>query len=372
MTQFSNKDVYYMERALEIAKIAEGRTSPNPIVGCLIVKNGLIVGEGYHAKAGEPHAEVNALKAAGEKSEGADVYVTLEPCSHYGKTPPCCDALIEAKVKRVVVAMTDPNPLVSGQGIKKLIEAGITVETGLLEEKAKKLNEHFIKAITTKLPFVLYKTAMTLDGKTASETGDSRWISNARSRRYVHGLRNKYDVIMVGSKTVIADDPLLTCRLENGRNPVKLIVDGTLSISEKAKALSSSPDSQCIIATTLTAPKEKLNKLAKMDKVEIWQYQTERHVPLRDLLKDIYQKGWNSILLEGGGTLAGVMLQNKLIDKVEFFISPKLIGGNGPSPLSGLHLNKISDSYKLLNVEFSDFDGDIKIAGYIDYKKNNL
>lgn len=362
--KFSLHDAYYMERALNISSLARGRTSPNPLVGCVIVRDGLIVGEGYHTKAGTPHAEVHALKAAGTKAEKADVYVTLEPCSHYGRTPPCSEALIQAKVKRVIVALQDPNPLVGGQGIRKLKEAGIEVEVGLLAEKAQQINQFFLKAITTSLPYVLYKSALTLDGKTAVESGDSKWVTSEESRAYVHELRNIYDVIMVGSNTVLEDDPLLTCRILNGRNPVKLIVDGNLTIPLEAKVLS---NSLCIIATTMSADPQKLSLLKDKQNIEIWQYNKPRHVPLPTLMKDIVKKGFNSILLEGGGQLAGKMLQERLIDKIEFIYAPKLVG-LGPSPLSGFHLEKMNQALRISNIELSQIAEDIKISGEINYE----
>lgn len=361
---FSVQDKYYMERALDIAYLARGRTSPNPLVGCVIVQNGLVVGEGYHAKAGTPHAEVHALRAAGLQAEGADVYVTLEPCSHHGRTPPCTDALIQAKVRRVYVALQDPNPLVSGQGIKKLKEAGIEVETGLLAEKAKLINKFFLKAISTNLPYVLYKSALTLDGKTAVESGDSKWVTSEESRTYVHELRDIYDVIMVGSNTVLQDNPYLTCRLTNGRNPVKLIVDGNLTIPLDANVLRIS---LCIVATSQAANPQKLRSLMEKPNVEVWQYNESRYVPLSILMNDIVKRGLNSILLEGGGKLAGKMLEQYLIDKIEFIYAPKLVG-SGPSPLSGFQLEKMNQAVRITDVDISRIGEDIKVSGNVDYK----
>lgn len=359
-------DRIFMERALELALLAAGRTSPNPLVGCVIVQDGQIIGEGYHAKAGTPHAEVHALQAAGARSEGSTVYVTLEPCSHYGRTPPCAEALIKARVKRVVVAMTDPNPLVSGRGIKKLREAAITVDVGLLAEKAKKINEGFIKAITAKLPFVLYKCALTLDGKTTVASGDSKWITSEGARQYVHSLRNIYDVIMVGSNTVIQDNPLLTCRnIEGGRDPVKLIVDGRLNISLAAQAITNS-FAPCIIATSQAADPEKLKRIQERKNIEVWQYPTERQVPLTKLMQDIAGKGWNSVLLEGGGLLAGRMAKEKLIDKIEFIFAPKL-AGSGASPLSGLSLSKMEEALKIADMELQNLAGNYLFSGYVQY-----
>ncbi|UWG98863.1 bifunctional diaminohydroxyphosphoribosylaminopyrimidine deaminase/5-amino-6-(5-phosphoribosylamino)uracil reductase RibD [Dehalobacter sp. DCM] len=366
---FTSEDREYMERALNLSLLAAGRTSPNPLVGCVIVRDGQIVGEGYHQKAGTPHAEVHALNAAGIKAKDADVYVTLEPCSHFGRTPPCADALIANEVRRVVIAMSDPNPLVSGQGIKKLQAAGIIVESGLLSDQARRINEAFSKAITEKMPFVLYKAATTLDGKTAVSTGDSKWITSPEARHYVHELRNIYDVIMVGSPTVLQDDPQLTCRdIPESRDPVRLVVDGTLSLPIAAKVLNSTSASPCIIATTLAAADAKIQQLKETypgDRLEIWQYPTARHVPLSDLMRDIAARGLNSILLESGGILAGKMLELKLIDKVEFIIAP-LLAGSGPSPLSGLHLSKMTDAIRINPIEFNEIGGNYRFTGYIN------
>lgn len=358
-------DEKFMRSALELAAKALGRTSPNPLVGCVIVKDNAVVGEGYHHKAGTPHAEVHALADAGDLARGATAYVTLEPCSHFGRTPPCADALIRAEIKRVVVAMKDPNPLVAGRGLDRLRDAGIQVDLGVLEQEALRLNENFIKAITTGFPFILYKTAMTLDGKIATEAGDSRWVSNEASRHYVHQLRDAYDVILVGSETVLQDNPALTCRLPSGRDPVRLVVDGRLRIDEKAQILLSSELSPCIIATTLAASPEKVKRLQSLKQVEVWQYNTERYVPLENLLSDLVGRGWNSVLLEGGGSLAGTLLQEQYVDKVEFFIAPKLVGGNGPSPLSGLHIKLMSEAITLDDLSVDTVTGDLHLTGYI-------
>lgn len=359
------QDEHFMKRALELAVQAAGRTSPNPLVGCVIVNNGQVVGEGYHQKAGTPHAEIHALTAAKDLAHGATAYVTLEPCSHYGRTPPCADALIKSGIKRVIVAMEDPNPLVSGRGIKRLREAGIEVDVGLLAAEASAMNEVFCKFITTKFPFVIYKTAMTLDGKIATETGDSRWVSNEESRRYVHQLRDRYDVILVGSETVLRDDPALTCRLPGGKDPVRLIVDGKLRLPEHSKVLSASKNSPCIIATTQAASSEKVKFFNSLEQVEVWQYPTPRHVPLKELLQDLVRRSWTSVLLEGGGGLAGALIQEKCVDKIECFIAPKLVGGNGPAPLSGLHVKYMKEALELKNLHVDVSSGDIHVTSYL-------
>lgn len=356
-----------MQRALKNAVQAAGRTSPNPMVGCVIVRNGEIVGEGFHQKAGTPHAEVHALRAAGLKAEGATAYVTLEPCSHFGRTPPCADALIQAKIRRVVVAMVDPNPLVSGQGITRLREAGIQVDVGLCEKEAQQLNRGFLKAIQTGLPYVIYKSALTLDGKIATESGDSKWITNEASRQYGQRLRNELDVIIVGSETVIQDNPALTCRIPGGRDPVRVIVDGELRIPLEAAVLSPSSSAPCIIATSLSAPQDKLNLFKTFANVEVWEYKTPRLVPIEKLLRDLVVRGWNSVLLEGGGGLAGAFLQSQLVDEVEFMVAPKLIGGKGPSPLSGLHIQRMADAIPLEILETSLETGDLRIRAKVLY-----
>lgn len=358
-------DEKFMRKALELAGQAAGRTSPNPIVGCVIVKNHEIVGEGYHQRAGTPHAEVHALAAARDKAFGATAYVTLEPCSHFGRTPPCADALIRAGIERVVVAMKDPNPIVAGRGLDRLREAGVQVDVGVLYHEAITQNEAFCKAITTNFPFVVYKTAMTLDGKIATETGDSRWVSNEISRRYVHQLRNQCDVILVGSETVLLDNPALTCRLPGGRDPVRLVVDGELRISESSQVFTSSTLSPCIIATTSAAPPDKIRRLKNLENVEIWQYDTLRHVPLTQMLQDLVRRGWISVLLEGGGGLAGALIQEQCVDKLDCFIAPKLVGGNGPSPLTGLHIQLMSEAVELNDLHVDMNFGDIHVTGYL-------
>lgn len=363
--KFNANDENFMRRAIQLANQAIGKTSPNPLVGCVIVKDNEIIGEGFHHKAGTPHAEVHALKQAGEKTEGATAYVSLEPCSHFGRTPPCADALIKAKIGRVVIGMKDPNPRVSGAGINHLRKAGIQVDVGLCASEAEKLNQPFLKAIQTGLPYLVYKVASTLDGKIATESGDSRWISNESSRRHAHQLRNQLDVILVGSETVLNDDPALTCRLPEGRDPVRVIVDGSLKVPLGAQVLSPLSSAPCIIATSQAASPEKLELLKGLPQVEVWQYPVPRYVPLKKLMLDLVTRGWNSVLLEGGGGLAGALLQSGLVDEVEFFIAPKLIGGKGPSPLSGLKIDKMADAIPLEIEEVSLDTGDLRIRASV-------
>nr|WP_308936465.1 bifunctional diaminohydroxyphosphoribosylaminopyrimidine deaminase/5-amino-6-(5-phosphoribosylamino)uracil reductase RibD [Geobacter sp. SVR] len=326
-------DSRYMQRALKLARKGVGRTAPNPAVGCVIVKDGVIVGEGWHRKAGGPHAEVHALEMAGRAARGADVYVTLEPCCHTGKTPPCSDALIAAGVRRVVAAMGDPNPQVNGGGLRALAHAGIETACGMLEAEARALNPAFIKQVTTGLPYVIYKCAMTLDGKIASAAGDSRWISCEESRRTVHRLRSRCDAVMVGVDTVIADDPQLTVRHVRGRSPLRVIVDSTLRTPESARVLSGPLGKGTILATT-----ESNNIIhRRYEKSGAAILVCEGHdgkVDLKDMLRRLGQQGIQSLLLEGGSRLAGAALEQGLIDECLFFYAPKVVGSDGFSPFA--------------------------------------
>lgn len=356
-----------MKRALELAEKARGLTSPNPLVGAVIVKDGRIIGEGYHMKCGENHAEVNAFNSATEDVEGATMYVTLEPCSHYGKTPPCADKIIEKKIKRLVVAMTDPNPKVAGRGVEKIRAAGIQVDLGLLEEESARLNEVFINYIVRKVPLVHLKVAMSLDGKIATHTGESRWISGEESRKEVHMLRAYYSGIMVGVQTVIEDDPELTCRIFEDRNPVRIVTDTKLRIPLHSKVLKNQDKAKTIIATTNKADKEKLQEL-KDKKIEIIILPEENgHVSLKALMRKLGDMEIDSILLEGGATLNYSALEENIVNKVSIYIAPILIGGKtSPSPIGGQGIKVLSDAIKLNNINHSIIGNDIKIEGYIE------
>jgi len=352
-----------MQRALSLARRGIGRTAPNPAVGCVIVKGGIIVGEGWHKKAGTPHAEVHALRQAGEKARGADVFVTLEPCSHHGRTPPCADALVEAGVAKVVAGMVDPNPLVSGRGLIRLRNAGIRVESGVLEEECRRLNESFIKHVTTGRPFVILKSAMTLDGKTATSLGDSKWITNDTSRAYVHKVRGMVEAVMVGSGTAVADDPLLTCRVGRGKNPVRIIVDSTLRTPLHAQVVIDRT-AHTIVATTPAADETKVAALRAAG-VEILTCRGNiRGVDLPDMLDQLGKRGIQSILLEGGGTLAGEALRHRLIDKFLFFYAPKLVAGAGKGPFAGEGVENIAAAVQLERVTVRRFGTDILVEGY--------
>src|SRR4030043_1277348 len=257
-------DEQWMKRALRLAEKGRGRTSPNPMVGAVLVKNGNVVGEGYHAKAGEAHAEIVALQQAREETRGAVLYLNLEPCTHYGKTPPCAPQVIQSNINRVVIGMKDPNPLVKGKGVETLKRAGLEVEVGILERECRRLNEAFCKYILKKEPFVILKVAATLDGKIATREGDSKWISGETSRHFVHRMRDQVDGVLVGIGTVLKDNPKLTARIAQGRDPYRIILDSRLRIPEKAKVIEISP-SKTIIATTELASKDKIEKLEKQD-----------------------------------------------------------------------------------------------------------
>ncbi|MBI1922392.1 MAG: bifunctional diaminohydroxyphosphoribosylaminopyrimidine deaminase/5-amino-6-(5-phosphoribosylamino)uracil reductase RibD [Geobacter sp.] len=352
-----------MRRALVLARRGVGRTSPNPAVGCVVVKDGAIIGEGWHRKAGTPHAEVHALLAAGENACGADVYVTLEPCSHHGKTPPCADALVAAGVGQVFAGMVDPNPKVSGKGLARLRQAGIAVHEGLLEKECRQINEPFIKHVATGMPFVICKSAMTLDGKIATASGDSKWITSDKSRRYVHSLRAVVDAVMVGSGTVEVDDPLLTARIPNGRDPMRVIVDSRLRIAPKARLLQVESTASTVIAT-VSDDAAKIARLEKAGASVVRCSEKDGRVDLVDLMHRLGAMQVQSILLEGGSELAGEMLRSGLIDKFLLFYAPKLVGGGGKGPFGGAGVEKIADASMLREISVRRFDEDILITAY--------
>lgn len=363
------EDAFFMKRALELAARGSGSTSPNPLVGAVIVKDGRIIGEGWHEKVGEAHAEINAIRNAKESVEGATIYVNLEPCSHYGKTPPCAEELVKRKFKRVVVAMEDPNPLVAGRGIKLLRDNGIEVYVGQNRLEALKLNDIFIKYITRKTPFVLLKAAMTLDGKTATRTGDSKWISGEASREYVHRLRHRYSSILVGLNTVKKDDPELTARLEgvNTRNPVRVIVDSRGRIPAEAKVLQIDENKKTIIVATEDITEEKKRFLIGKGAEVIITEKKDGRVNLGQMLKELGQRGIDSLLVEGGGTVAAAFLEEGLVDKAAIFIAPLIIGGKeAPTPVMGTGAGLISEGFRLKHTEISTFGQDVLVEGYIN------
>ncbi|WP_432662369.1 bifunctional diaminohydroxyphosphoribosylaminopyrimidine deaminase/5-amino-6-(5-phosphoribosylamino)uracil reductase RibD [Wukongibacter baidiensis] len=361
-------DIQYMKRALSLAKNGEGFVNPNPMVGCVIVKNGKVIGEGYHRFFGGNHAEIEALNSTTDDPVNSTMYVTLEPCSHYGKTPPCVNAIIERGIKRVVIATLDPNPLVAGNGVKKLRENGIEVITGVLKDEAQKLNEIFIKYITTKLPFCLMKSAMSLDGKIATKFADSKWITSSLSREYVHRLRHKYAGIMVGIGTVLVDNPLLTTRIPDfeGKNPVRIIVDSKCRIPPDANVVKNTSKARTIIATTKLADSEKVAELKEKGvEVLVIPLKNER-VDLNVLMEKLGEMGIDSILLEGGGALNYSALDTGIVDKVNFFIAPKIIGGSlSKTPVEGDGVPLVKSAFSLDNMKTHSFGPDIMIEGYV-------
>lgn len=355
----------YMRLAIEIAKKGAGKVNPNPMVGAVIVKDERVIGQGYHKYYGGNHAEVNAFENLSDNPEGATIYVTLEPCSHYGKTPPCVDKIIANKISKVVVGTLDPNPLVEGRGIKALKEAGIEVITGVLEEECKKLNEVFMKYILYKRPFVVLKTAMTLDGKIATESGESKWITSDKSRQEVHKLRNKLSAIMVGVNTVIKDNPELTCRLEGGKNPVRIIVDSKLRIPLGSNVVVDNL-AQTIVATTEVADKDKILVLEKLGvKVLIINSKNER-VDLKSLMIELGKRDIDGILLEGGATLSFSALEENIVDKIQVYIAPKIIGGEkSKTSIGGKGIEKLSDAIMLNNMTVKSVGTDLLIEAYL-------
>ena len=350
-------DIKFMRRALELAQMAEGDTSPNPMVGAVIVDgDGNIVGEGYHHKAGQPHAEINALAVAGDKAKGAAVYVTLEPCSHYGRTGPCCEALIKAGVKRVVSAVTDPNPLVAGRGLNRLREAGIEVTEHVCEDEAKKLNEKFFFWITHKRPFVSLKYAMTLDGRLADAGGDSKWITGTEARTYAHYLRKTHDAVLVGKNTVLQDDCELTTRMVEGKNPIRIVLDSKATIPLNAKILNG--EAKTIIAVSEAAPQDKLDELQKLSTVEVLKLpQRNGYLDLQALLEKLAAMEITSVLVEGGSEVHGAFNDAGLAERVYAFIAPKIIGGKEAiGPVGGIGTTDMGKALKLRAVEYKQLE----------------
>jgi len=350
----------YMEVAIQLAEKGKGFVSPNPLVGCIIVKRGKIVGRGYHKKYGEAHAEINALKSAGKKANNATMYVNIEPCSHWGKTSPCTETIVEGGIREVVVGMEDPNPLVDGY--KELKFRGLKTRIGILREKAKKLNEVYTKYVKTKKPFVILKLATSLDGKIATSTGDSKYITSKEARIYVHQLRNDVDAVMVGINTIIRDNPLLDSRLVKGKNPTKIIVDSTLKISERAKVLKD--PSKVIIVTTNKAPRKKIDKLHQKGVRIISLKPKKGLVDLKELIKELGKSEISSVMIEGGAELSGNAIKEGVVDKLLIFSAPKIIG-NGLGPIKDLGITKVNEAIKLKNILTKNIGKDLLVEGYL-------
>ena len=353
----------WMRLALSLAKRGEGKASPNPMVGAVLVKDGKLIAKGYHRYFGGPHAEIEALKRAKDKAKGATLYVTLEPCSHYGKTPPCTLAIIKAGVSKVIAATIDPNPLNSGRGIKILREKGIETEVGICEEKAKKLNESFFKFIREKIPFVTVKVGASLDGKIATFTGESKWITTEKSREVAHNLRNKFDAILVGINTVIKDDPKLLPPSQ--RKFLRVILDSRLRVPLSSKVLKDQKKAPTLIFTTPKANLKKM-RILKNEGIKINVVERGGKVPLKKVLSYLGEFGIMSLLVEGGGEVIGSFFEENLVDKIYLFISPRIIGGkNSLSWVGGKGIDSLDKSPKLKISSLKRIDEDIFVEGYI-------
>ncbi|WP_294156741.1 bifunctional diaminohydroxyphosphoribosylaminopyrimidine deaminase/5-amino-6-(5-phosphoribosylamino)uracil reductase RibD [uncultured Selenomonas sp.] len=360
------EDERFMREALRLARHAEGRTSPNPLVGAVIVKDGVIIAEGWHRAAGTPHAEVHALTMAGDIARGATLYVTLEPCAHVGRTGPCAVAVRDAGIRRVVAAMGDPNPKVAGKGFQILRDAGIDVTVGVCEAEARRLNEAFLHWITTGRPFVTMKYAMTLDGKIATRTGDSQWISCEASRRYVHALRDRSDAILCGIGTVLADNPSLTTRLQGrkGKNPMRVIVDSqartplTSNVVTDGQALT-------VIATTAQVPEDRVKALAAAG-AAVWRCGAGPEVNLTQLMDELGRHEITSVLVEGGGTVNFSLLAAGLVQKVVAFVGTKLVGGQAAkTPVEGAGFERLAEAVELSNLTAETVGTDVVLTGYV-------
>lgn len=355
----------WMQHALDISRRAIGFTAPNPMVGAVILdEQDNFLAEGWHEKVGEAHAEINALRNAGSLAKGGTIIVTLEPCSHFGKTPPCTQAIIKAGITKVIIATLDPNPLVAGQGVKQLQAAGISVEIGLLEKKAQRLNEVFFKWITKKQPFVAAKFAMTLDGKIATGIGDSKWISCPLSREYAHVLRTTYAAILVGGNTIRIDNPELTCRLVAGRNPVRIILTNSFNLPLDSKVFLADGVPTIIITTSGNENYEEFKEIPNIEVVEL--PSSDGKVILTELMDFLAQRDLTSVLVEGGSEIHAGFLQAGLVDKVYAIIAPKIIGGStAKSPVGDLGIDYMSAALQLEDLTVEKLQQDVLITGYL-------
>lgn len=363
----------FMKKALSLAVKGKGRTSPNPMVGAVVVKAGKIIAADYHRKAGTPHAEALVLQKAGKLANGATLYINLEPCCHTEKrTPPCTRSIIQAGIKKVIVAMIDPNPKVSGLGMKELKKAGILTESGIMEKEAIKLNEVFVKYITKKEPFVILKIAQSLDGKIATATGESQWITGETARKHVHKLRNEVDAVLVGIGTVKKDDPSLDCRIRGGKNPYRIIVDGRLQIPLNAKVLKYN-DGKTIIAAFKQIPDaqcpphidNKINRLMNMGIKVLTVKNADGKVDFKDLMKQLGRLNITSVMIEGGSSINASALSSGIVDKVMLFTAPKIIGGIDSIPsVGGQSPAQLKDAFGLKNITLRKIGEDILMEGY--------
>lgn len=359
-------DESYIKLAIEIAKKGHGKVSPNPLVGCIIVKNDRILGAGFHEKFGSKHAEVNAIEKAGNSVEGATLYSNLEPCSHYGKTPPCVDLIISSKIKKVVIGTLDMNPQISGKGVKKLKAAGIEVKVGILENECITLNKFFFKYITKKLPYVTLKAAQTIDGKIADKAGESSWISSVPSRKYVHSLRAKYDAVLVGAGTVEKDDPKLTVRLTEGRNPKRIILDPDLSLKLNYKIFERNSDKNLIVITSKKSmgKKRRINKLNSLGVTILFaKEEKEDRINLKNALREMQKIGIASVLVEGGSQVFTSFIKENLFDEMITFISPKILGCGVPV-VGNLGIKQLQKSLKIKINNVEKIGDDVLVEFY--------
>ncbi|MDR1274677.1 MAG: bifunctional diaminohydroxyphosphoribosylaminopyrimidine deaminase/5-amino-6-(5-phosphoribosylamino)uracil reductase RibD [Odoribacteraceae bacterium] len=370
----TEEDLRHMRRAIALADRGGGFVHPNPLVGAVVVKEGRVIGEGWHERYGEAHAERNALAACGEDPRGATLHVTLEPCCHHGKTPPCTDAIIAAGIARVVVALEDPNPLVAGKGIERLRQAGIAVETGVRASEAREQNRVFLKYITTRRPWVTLKTAMTLDGKIATRAGDSRWITGEAAREMVHEARSRHMAVVAGIGTVLADDPLLNARLpgREARQPARVIVDSRARLPLESRIVQTARLYATLLMHAPDAPGERLEALRAAGVVCRTCAGMDGRVDVTDLCRQLGEAGIDSLLLEGGSELNHSFLSARQVDEVLAFIAPKIVGGAGAkSPVGGAGVERMRDALELVDVQVSRVGEDILIKGKIDVHGNH-
>ncbi|MDP2939371.1 MAG: bifunctional diaminohydroxyphosphoribosylaminopyrimidine deaminase/5-amino-6-(5-phosphoribosylamino)uracil reductase RibD [Candidatus Omnitrophota bacterium] len=361
-------DEYYMRIAINLALKAKGQTSPNPLVGALIVKNSRIISSGYHHKAGLPHAEIIVLNKAGKKAKGAKLYINLEPCCHFGRTAPCVYAILESGIKKVIIGTIDPNPMMNGKSIKLLQAHGVEVKAGILEKECLDINQPFIKYITKRIPYVTVKTAQSLDGRIATKTGQSKWITTEYARKYSHNLRKLYDAIVVGVNTVIKDNPLLNST--TNKRFFKVVIDRELKISTKARIFSKESKAEIIIASGNRALESKKNILEKMGAKVLTFAPQKGQIPLKKLLSSLAELEISNILVEGGGETIGRFFDANLVDKVLFFIAAKIIGGKEAiSSVMGEGIRKISQATQIKDWEFKKIGQDLLIEGNV-YRYN--
>jgi len=361
-------DLEYMKQAYALAEKGRGRTSPNPMVGAVVVKKGKIIGKGWHQRCGGPHAEMLALRQAGSSAQGAKLYVTLEPCFSFGRTPPCVDAVIRAGIKEVIVGMKDPNPKTNGRSLRKLRAAGVRVKTGFFEKELQELNEVFVKYIRHKMPFVATKTAQTLDGKIATVTGQSKWITSAAARAYAHRMRGYVDAIMVGANTVRKDDPSLNA-VPSSRPLKKIILDPNLSISPRARIFQGTLPENCILAVSQKASSSKVKKFKRRGNQVIVAPGRKDYIGLRWLMRELARQEIASVLIEGGSRVVGSALREGIVDKMQIYLAPKIMGDERAlSSVMGLKTPHLDQAVRLKNMTFKNVGGNILLAG--DVVKN--